>query len=219
MEKEELISKLKANVGNTNLSERTFSEYVDNIIPTDGAEIDDAFIERHSGILKSVAGQMRADISSALSKALPEEVQRYLEKNPAYIEEYVKKHPLKPIEPPKEDEKYVAIEKQLKELQETLNNQEKEKVLNSLRQSATKKLSESGVSVNNGIWDDAINDITIPEGATVDDVYTLAKEKYDEKCKKYSFTGGKPNASGGNGGDDTKDKFVSDYFARKWKKK
>ena len=214
MEKEELISTLKAKVGNTNFSDRSFSDYAENILPTDGTEPDDAFFERHANIIKSLTGQMRADISTALSKALPDEVQRYLEKNPKYVEDFIAKKGNQPSEPPKDD-KYQALMDEIKNLKDSVANQRKEQNLSVLRASATKKLAEQGIEVNNGIWDDAINSITIPDDANVDDVFKLAKAKYEEMCKKYSFNGGKPNSGNGGGGNVETDKAVADFFANK----
>jgi len=214
MEKEELISTLKEKVGNTNFSDRSFATYVENIIPQDGTEPDDAFFERHSNIIKSLTGQMRADISSALSNALPDEVQRYLEKNPKYVEDFIAKRNSKSTEPPTDD-KYKALLDEINGLKNSIESQKAEQNNNLLRESATRKLTESGIGVNKGLWDDAINSIAIPNGATAEDVFNLAKAKYEEKCKKYAFDGGKPFGSKGQGGSQETDKAVSDFFARK----
>lgn len=217
MEKEELVSRLQKEVGNTNLSERSFKEYVEQVFPDEGVEIDDAFVTKHSNILKSFAGQLRSDVSSALKTALPDEVKRYLEKNPDYIKDYIAKHP-NPNDPPKDDEKLAELEKQLGVFKQAFEAQQKEARYKDLRKSATDKLVASGLSYNSGIWDEAVNAVTIADEATADDVFNLAKAKYDEKCKKYGIDGGKPKNTlgGGNGGDDS---FVDAYFKKKFKKK
>ena len=60
MTKEELLEKLIAKVGKTSLSERTLSAYAENTLKLvgDDSQVDDAFLEAHASILKTMEGQL-----------------------------------------------------------------------------------------------------------------------------------------------------------------
>ena len=70
MTKEELLKKLIAKVGKTSLSERTLSAYAENTLKLvgDDSQVDDAFLEAHASILKTMEGQLSHEISSGIEK-------------------------------------------------------------------------------------------------------------------------------------------------------
>lgn len=70
MTKEELLEKLIAKVGKTSLSERTLSAYAENTLKLvgDDSKVDDAFLEAHASILKTMEGQLSHEISSGIEK-------------------------------------------------------------------------------------------------------------------------------------------------------
>ena len=70
MTKEELLEKLIAKVGKTSLSERTLSAYAENTLKLvgDDSQVDDAFLEAHASILKTMEGQLSHEISSGIEK-------------------------------------------------------------------------------------------------------------------------------------------------------
>lgn len=70
MTKEELLEKLTAKVGKTSLSERTLSAYAENTLKLvgDDSQVDDAFLEAHASILKTMEGQLSHEISSGIEK-------------------------------------------------------------------------------------------------------------------------------------------------------
>ena len=70
MTKEELLEKLIAKVGKTSLRERTLSAYAENTLKLvgDDSQVDDAFLEAHASILKTMEGQLSHEISSGIEK-------------------------------------------------------------------------------------------------------------------------------------------------------
>lgn len=218
MEKEELFSTLKSKIGNTNLSDRSLMTYVENNLPADGTEPDDAYWQKHTNIVNSLAGQLRADISKGLADALPQEVVRWLEKNPKYIEDYIAKQnkPSDPPTPPNGDNEVLKqLLNEINSLKQAQADQIKEQKLSVLRSEASKLIETRGIEVNSGLWEDSINAVSIPDGATSEDVFNLAKALYEDKCKKYSFDGGKPFSPNNLGGGSKTDKTMEAFFAKK----
>ena len=56
-------------LGTTGLSERTISEYVDNILPTitSDEQVNDGFYGMHTKILKSLEGNLNHDVASKVN--------------------------------------------------------------------------------------------------------------------------------------------------------
>ena len=66
MEKEEILQKIKESAGDTGLSDRTLSDYVDNNMPEEGRDPDEAYFTRHAAVLKSLSGNFRHDVAAAV---------------------------------------------------------------------------------------------------------------------------------------------------------
>ena len=66
MDKEEILQRIKESAGDTGLSDRTLADYVDNNMPEAGKDPDDAYFTRHAAVLKSIAGNFRHDVASAV---------------------------------------------------------------------------------------------------------------------------------------------------------
>ncbi|MEB3372631.1 hypothetical protein SFC43_01450 [Bacteroides sp. CR5/BHMF/2] len=68
MEKEQILSEITTRIGKTSLSQRTLTDYVSSNLPTEGAEPDDAFWEKHVGFLKSLDGNFSHDVSTQVEE-------------------------------------------------------------------------------------------------------------------------------------------------------
>lgn len=66
MDKEEILQRIKESAGDTGLSDRTLADYVDNNMPEEGKDPDDAYFTRHAAVLKSISGNFRHDVASAV---------------------------------------------------------------------------------------------------------------------------------------------------------
>ena len=91
MEKEQILSTLTEKLGQTSFSQQSLQTYVDNNLPAEGAEPDDAYWTRHIAVLKSFQGQFNHDVATKVT-----------EQANAKFEEYKKNW--KPEPPKKEDE-------------------------------------------------------------------------------------------------------------------
>lgn len=68
MEAEKIISTLKEQVGTTNLSEKSFADYVNLNLPADGTEPDEAYFAKHKGILESFNGNFNHDVATKVEE-------------------------------------------------------------------------------------------------------------------------------------------------------
>lgn len=66
MDKEEILQRIKESAGDTGLSDRTLADYVDNNMPEEGKDPDDTYFTRHAAVLKSISGNFRHDVASAV---------------------------------------------------------------------------------------------------------------------------------------------------------
>ena len=67
MEIEKIVSTLRERTGQTSLSDRTIQEYANLVKPAEGTEPDEAFFTLHSGILKSLGGNLSHDVTSQVN--------------------------------------------------------------------------------------------------------------------------------------------------------
>lgn len=185
MDKEKLLSELKKQVGTTSLSERTISEYADNILPT---VTDETPLDAHARILKALEGQLNHDVATKVN---------------GFKADWEKEHPLQ--EPPKvesfkDSEEYKSLVDKLSELETARESEAKAAKIASLRNSVMGKAGEIRVS-NKNLWNDVVKSLDIADGATAEDVLTSAKSTYEAKLKAY-MPSAVPFGAGGNGTPD-----------------
>lgn len=136
MEKEQILSEITTRLGKTNLSQRTLTDYVSSNLPTEGAEPDDAFWERHVGFLKSLDGNFSHDVSTQ-------------------VEEFKKSY--KPNQQQANDtpqegkdnevlELLKSIKNENKELRERLDRQDQAKSQSELREKVVAGMKAKGIS-------------------------------------------------------------------------
>ena len=226
MEKEQIISTLKERIGQTSFSDRSLSDYVDNNLPTDGAEPDDAYWTKHTNILKSFGGQFSADVANTINAQIASKAEEYFGKNVDKLKAFLKAHPeiqidgntSTTVDKPNsagEDPKMKALEDKIndliKERDEAKNLQKVATLVNGVKG----KADELKVT-RKALWEDACDKVMYAEGDT--DVTFLDKVKiqYASDLKRYYGDGEKPYQNSGNpGGGSGGNKAVSDYFAKK----
>lgn len=208
MEKEQLLSALKAKLGTTGLSERTLSEYVANILPTitSDEQVNDTFYAAHVGILKSLDGQLNKDVADRVKVAQSE-----WEKNHPNPQPNPNPNPTDPKnEPNKENEELKAM---IAKLTERLDNQDKRNAEKNLLDGVKSAMKAKGAT------DDAVmlytfKGVSIDTTKSVDELTESFLKDYDANYKTLRGDGASPRNGDGNP-NPKEDKFLDDYFARK----
>lgn len=178
MEKEQILSTLNEQLGQTSLSQRTISDYVDNNLPAEGAEFD---FERHAKILKSLNGNFSADVAKQ-------------------VEDFKKNY--KPSDSTTETPKGSGdpdLLKRIEQLEGRLAESAKNATANNLRSEVTAKGKSLKVA-NEAIWEDAVKAVQIGDNDTAEDVTAKAKKEYERLLKRYHGDGAAPYGSSGRQG-------------------
>lgn len=173
MEKETLLSTLTEKLGETPLSQRTIGAYVDNNLPAEGTEPDDAYWERHTAILKSMGGNYRADLAAG-------------------IEDFKRTYkPQSSSTDPANKGGDPDLLKRIEQLEGKLAESEKNATASSIRAEAAAKGKSLKVA-NEAIWEDAVKAVQIGDNDTADDVTAKAKKEYERLLKRYYGEGAAP---------------------------
>lgn len=194
MEQEQILSEIKAKVGQTNLSDRTLTDYVSANLPE--GEPDEAYFTKHVNILKSLDGNFSYDVANQVN-----EFKKNYNPQP---------EPPKVETPPKGDDE---LQKRLEALEKAYQEEKKANALNSIRAEVRSKAEGLKVS-NKAIWEDVVATIVPQDDATVDTLLTSVKTAYEAKLKSYLGNGatpyqGSPTPPKNDGSQ------LDDFFARK----
>lgn len=183
MEKEQILStlneKLSAEGIKTDAFQRTFNAYIDANMPAEGAEPDDAYWQKHVGILKSVSGQFSHDVAQQ-------------------VNDFKKNY--KPVTDPENKggnggEKS-DLEKRLDQLEASMKESSKTASANALRSEVSAKGKSLKVA-NEAIWEDAVKAVKVGENDSADDVTAKAKKEYERLLKRYHGEGVAPYGNSG----------------------
>ena len=205
MEKEQILStineKLTAQGIKTEPFQRTFGDYLNENLPAEGTEPDDAYFDKHVRVLKSLAGQYSHDFATA-------------------VEDFKKNYKPQPENKEQPDDKrYAALEEKFDKL---MGNYEK--LTERLAQKESQQTQEQLMSQvkaemkKQGATDDYVLKQTL-RGVTLDtkkSVADLAKElltAYDSELTACRGKGAAPRNGGASGGPN--DKPFGGYFAQK----
>lgn len=176
MEKETLLSTLTEKLGETPLSPRTIGAYVDNNLPAEGTEPDDAYWERHTAILKSMGGNYRADLAAG-------------------IEDFKRTYkPQSPTTDPANKGGDPDLLKRIEQLEQQNALNAKNASANALRSEVTAKGKSLKVA-NEAIWADAVAAVQVGDKDTAEDVTANAKRIYEQKLRRYMGEGAEPYGS------------------------
>lgn len=207
MEKEQLLSELKSKLGTTNLSERTLSEYVANILPTitSDEQVNDTFYAAHVGILKSMSGQLNKDVADRVKAAQGE-----WEKNRPNPQQNPNPNPEPKDEPNKELAEMRAM---IAAMQQKLDDADKAKLQANVLESVKSAMKAKGAT------DEAVMLYTF-KGESIDATKSVEEltesylKTYDANYKTLRGDGASPRSGDGTS-NPKEDKFLDDYFAKK----
>lgn len=202
---EQIVTNVKAKLGQTSLSDRSLTEYFTAINPQ--GEPDDAFYATHVAILKSFGGQFSHDVAE-------------------WKKEYEKNNP--PVTPPAptptpahtggmSDDVKALFDKQQKtidSLAALIAAQQKKESEGAIKQAA----EEYGKTLNAdkpALWKSAVQLTPIAENMTSEQYNAAVKTNY-ESLVAASGNGGQPYVSGGGAGSGDTNKDIDDFFAAKF---
>lgn len=178
MNKEQILSTLNEQLGQTSLSARTINDYVDNNLPAEGAEFD---FDRHVKILKSLNGNFSADVAAQV-----EDFKKNYKPSPSTTETHQKGEES-------------DLLKRIEQLEGKLAESAKNASASSIRSEATAK-GKSLKVVNEAIWEDAVKVVQIGDNDSAEDVTDKAKKEYERLLKRYYGEGTAPYGSSGRQG-------------------
>lgn len=202
---EQIVTNVKAKLGQTSLSDRSLTEYFTAINPQ--GEPDDAFYATHVAILKSFGGQFSHDVAE-------------------WKKEYEKNNP--PVTPPAptptpaptggmSDDVKALFDKQQKtidSLAALIAAQQKKESEGAIKAAA----EEYGKTLNAdkpALWKSAVQLTPIAENMTSEQYNAAVKTNY-ESLVAASGNGGQPYVSGGGAGSGESNKDIDDFFAAKF---
>lgn len=206
MDKEQIFTTLKEKLGTTSLSDRTLTDYVSLNLPAEGTEPDDAYFDRHAGVLKSLGGNFDHDVA---------------EKVADFKKNYKPQKPdgKKDGKPGEGEDKgqYETLLAQFNELKNRLDRSDKEHSEAQVRRAA--KASASALKIaKQTLFDDCFASEKVQENQTSEQFLEAVKNSYEKKLKSYFGEGEEPYGSaqktgGGNGSADKK--WLEDRFKEK----
>ena len=182
MEKEQILSTFKEKVGQTSLSEKTISDYIDANLPAEGTEPDEAYWERHTTFFQSLNGNFSADVAKQ-------------------VNDFKKNY--KPVTDPEDKGGNGGEKSDLEKRLEQLENAQKESVRNASANALRSEVSAKGKSLkvaNEAIWEDAVKAVKVGENDSADDVTAKAKKEYERLLKRYHGEGVAPYGNSGRQG-------------------
>ncbi|WP_462341275.1 hypothetical protein [Phocaeicola plebeius] len=203
MTKEELLEKLIAKVGKTSLSERTLSAYAENTLKLvgDDSQVDDAFLEAHASILKTMEGQLSHEISSG-------------------IEKWKEGNNLKKEGGEDDTNEILELMKQIREdnaaLKARLDEADKKQGQKDYKARLMSEMRSKGAE-NEYILKQTIGQKEFDTAKSVEDAVEESLKAYDANYKSCFGDGATPRGNSGNGtdGNDTGSKALDAFFDRK----
>ena len=210
MTKEELLEKLIAKVGKTSLSERTLSAYAENTLKLvgDDSKVDDAFLEAHASILKTMEGQLSHEISSGIEK--------WKEGNNLKKEG----NNLKKEGGEDDTNEILELMKKIREdnaaLKARLDEADKKQGQKDYKAKLMSEMRSKGAE-NEYILKQTIGQKEFDTAKSVEDAVEESLKAYDANYKSCFGDGATPRGNSGNGtdGNDTGSKALDAFFDRK----
>lgn len=177
MEKEQILSTINERLGaegiKTDKFQRTFNTYIDANLPAEGTEPDDAYWNKHVGILKSLSGQFSHDVAEQVND---------FKKN--------FKPETKPEDKGEKGEKS-DLEKRLEQLEQARRDDTARARTDALRADVAARGKTLKVA-NEAIWQDAVQAVSIGENDSADDVTPRARQLYEQRLRRYMGDGAAP---------------------------
>ena len=187
MEKEKILSMLTEKIGKTSLSERTISDYVNNNLPAEGTEPDDAYFKRHTAILVSLNGQLSHDVAAAVEEA---------KKNFKLETDPIEKHEEKE-EKPEKNRDLEELKEKLIQLESKLTEGEKAKAKAELQEKLSKEMKAKGAN-DSYVLKNTLKALELDSENDFETVLESALKAYDAEFRECRGDGAVPRTAGGN---------------------
>lgn len=201
MEKEQILSNLNEKLGQTSLSERTISDYINENLPAEGTEPDEAYWNKHTAILKSLNGNFSKDVA-------------------AQVEDFKKNYKPSPAEPPKPepqpDKELEELRKTVTDLTKRLDEKESQQTQEQLMAKVKSEMKKQGAT-DDYVLKQTLRGVTLDAKKSVEDLAKEMLAAYDSEYKACRGKGAAPRNGSKEGGGNAKN-AADTFFARKQKK-
>jgi len=206
MEKEQILSTLTEKLGQTSFSQQSLQTYVDNNLPADGAEPDDAYWTRHISVLKSFQGQFNHDVATKVT-----------EQASAKFEEYKKNWKPEPPkggeEPKKEDsEEISALKQEIEDLKRQFSDNASRMTQAELM-AKVKAAMKTQNATDAYVLEKTLQGKVLDATKSVEDLTAAMLAEYDKEYKACRGDGAAPRM--GNGSPSGKSKLDLRFEAKK----
>lgn len=203
MEQAQILTTLKEKLGNTSLSDRTLTDYVNLNLPSEGNEPDDAYFTRHVGVLKSLQGNFSRDVAASVEDFK----KNYKPETKQTEHEHKEEH---------EDKAYKELLDQFQALKDRLDKSDKERTESQIRQSA-KAMASSLKIAKKALFDDCFESEKVVENQTSEQFLNAVKSSYEKKLKSYFGDSVEPWSSdtGSHGAQTPDEKWLKEKFKEK----
>ena len=202
MEKEQILStineRLTAEGIKTEPFQRTFGDYLNENLPTEGTEPDDAYFAKHVRILKSLAGQYNHDFA-------------------AQVEDFKKNYkPETKQDPPQPNKEVEDLKKQLADLTKRLDEKESKLTQEQLMSQVKAEMKKQGAT-DEYVLKQTLRGVTFDAKKSVADLAKEMLTAYDSELTACRGKGAAPRngerITGGKG-----QTYADQYFANKRRK-
>ncbi len=206
MEKEQILStiteRLKAE-GQTSLSQRTLGDYINDNLPSEGTEPDEAYWERHTKFLKSLSVNFSNDMAAAVNDFKTNYKPQTGQQPPNQ-------------DPPQPNKEVEDLKKQLADLTKRLDEKESKLTQEQLMSQVMAEMKKQGAT-DEYVLKQTLRGVTLDTKKSVTDLAKEMLTAYDSELTACRGKGAAPR-NGGRGSGGNGDKPFGDFFAEKKRK-
>ncbi len=195
MEKEEILSKIKSELGQTNLSDRTLDAFVDNMIAGHEA-VDDTHISNSVSFLKTLQGQYNHDMSDQVERFKKEYSPQPTASNPPDGQAAEKKDP-------ENVSKIQSLTEKMEAVLAKIESKEKQAQIELLKSEAQKIVKSKGAE-NDSVIRIAASMIQVDDSDTKETLASKMEDRYNALYSELYGKGASPSGNGTTGKIDTK---------------
>lgn len=197
MEKEQILSTLTEKLGQTSFSQQSLQTYVENNLPAEGAEPDEAYWSRHISVLKSFQGQFNHDVATKVT-----------EQASAKFEEYKKNWKPEPpkkddVEPKEDSEVISALKKEIEDLKKQFSDNAS-KVTQAELLAKVKSSMKSQNATDAYVLDKTLQGKVLDATKSVEELTAAMLAEYDKEYKACRGDGAAPRMGEGGGAGKSK---------------
>lgn len=203
MEKEQILSTLTGKLGNTSFSEKSLQTYVENNLPAEGTEPDEAYWAKHVAVLNSFQGQFNHDVATKVT-----------EQANLKFEEYKRNwSPGNDGKPNDVNPDVESLKKQIEELTKRIDDSQS-RVTQSELMAKVKESMRSQNATDSYVLEKALQGKTLDATKSIEELTKLMLSEYDKEYKACRGEGAAPRV-GEAGGAPGKSKTDLRFEAKK----